>query len=260
LTLLNAERFMNTQRLLITSILLGLLPLGCVATPADVDDLDAIESGPLGFVPEDPEQGGEPKPTIISVNGLPPGLLASRDLTGYMSDLADTAMTAPTRLADSADGRTLLAFMARCALPSGQSLRSVDSTGVAHRFPGTVGLAPEWSLGAIGTSSRRWVSACLLAHANAFGLDVTIDLQGKHAALSTPPASGFTAQEASFYGNLFGQPTMFACIGSSPSAASRSPGRAGTRRRRPCAKATASPCSIAARSPLPSRGPPSWSR
>jgi hypothetical protein len=216
---------MNTQRLLITTLLLGLLPLACVAAPADVDDLDVTGSAPLGFVPEDPEQGGEGKIMIISVNGLPPGLLAARDLTNDMADLADTAMTASTPLTDTADGRTLLAFMARCALPSGQSLRSVDATGVAHRFPGTVGLAPEWSLGAIGTSSRRWVSACLLAHANAFGLDVTIDLQGKHPALSAPPASGMTAQEASFYGDLFGPPTMFACIGSSPSAPEGMPKR-----------------------------------
>jgi hypothetical protein len=109
--------------------------------------------------------------------------------------------------------------VATCALNPGQSL-TVSTNGVTESLPGHIGLAPEWLDQSCGPSCRRWVSACLLAHANAFGNRVEISLRGDHPALqpSDYARENFTLEEAGFYGDVF-QPAeeaieMYACFGS----------------------------------------------
>jgi hypothetical protein len=66
------------------------------------------------------------------------------------------------------------------------------------------------------------VSACVLAHANGYGISVTISLRGAHPGLvwNEAIASQYTLQEAAFYGNLFQvdgsyepEQPLYACIG-----------------------------------------------
>ena len=61
------------------------------------------------------------------------------------------------------------------------------------------------------------MTACLLAHVNAYGVEVPISLRGAHPALSTSVVERAThsSEELSFYGDLFeqGAPAMFACAG-----------------------------------------------
>ena len=47
-----------------------------------------------------------------------------------------------------------------------------EDSGGGVRYPGLLGLAPEWVGGECGPSCQRWISACVLAHANAFGVQV----------------------------------------------------------------------------------------
>lgn len=97
-------------------------------------------------------------------------------------------------------GREHLEYIARCALDEGQTL----SAGGAS-YDGLYGLATEWVAGTCGESCQRWLSACVLAHANAYGVAVTISLRGGHDGLAWDEgiAQEFTLQEAAFYGNVF---------------------------------------------------------
>jgi hypothetical protein len=132
-------------------------------------------------------------------------------------------------LEQTEDGREVLTYVARCAVPEGQSLTaSVD--GVDYEFPGLLGIAPEWLNGACETSCQRWVSACLLAHANGLGVSVPISLRGPHPALTATAQEeqDYPVQEGAFYGNLFDplfgvDYPMYICVGKATYAAVTNP-------------------------------------
>lgn len=108
-------------------------------------------------------------------------------------------------------GSDLLSYLALCALDDGAQL----AAGGEH-YPGLYGLAPEWADSDCDDSCQRWVSACVLAHANAFGNPVTVSLRGEHPGFSWTGEHerGFAIQEAAFYGNVFASPPeLFACAG-----------------------------------------------
>lgn len=207
---------MSFQRFFPT-VVLGLLHLGCATAP-----LDGAEQ-----VAEDRERLADYHTTLpLSTNGLLPGLLVDLGNIDAMKALTSGPLSSPTPLIESKEGRLLLGYIARCALPEGELLESTDSQGNTHGFLGHVGLAPGWASGAIDLSARRWVSACLLAHANAYGRIVDILLIGAHPALGDRPTEAFSEQEAGFYGDVFQGsgvgPDLFACIGSSPGGLSNS--------------------------------------
>lgn len=95
-------------------------------------------------------------------------------------------------------GPALIKYLTTCALDEGTTL-TVESTG--ETYEGNLGLATDWVDDSCGTSCQRWVSACIMAHANAFGNPVTISPRGKHESLRW--SDGFTYEEAAYYGNLF---------------------------------------------------------
>ena len=112
-------------------------------------------------------------------------------------------------------GAELLSYIATCALEDGQTL-TVMSTG--QSFPGNLGLATQWANASCDQSCQGWVSACLLAHANALGQEVSISPRGSNASLSWNSGieKKYSYQESAFYGNLFlpaGQRIMQACSG-----------------------------------------------
>jgi hypothetical protein len=144
----------------------------------------------------------------MSSNGLTlhAGLL--RQLSAEPLSQSATAET----IAASEEGLELLEYVATCALDADATV-----TVGAHEFAGALGLAPEWRDGACGASCQKWVSACLLAHANALGVEVPIWLRAEHPALGDGDGApeGFTYQEGAFYGDVFSAagPQMFACVG-----------------------------------------------
>ncbi len=159
----------------------------------------------------------------ISTNGLPfdADAIASLDTaplaaarTGESTLLA--AETAET-LASTEEGRELLRYVSYCALAEHETLVVEDPDGEAtHEMPGLIGLAPDWSGSPCDGECQRWVSACLLAHANGQGEPVAMSLRGEHPELAWTPAleDEFEVEEAAFYGNLFAaQPEKYACIG-----------------------------------------------
>jgi hypothetical protein len=111
------------------------------------------------------------------------------------------------------EGRMVVQYLVGCALPLGASVTKEDPEGNQYTFEGIAGLAPEWEEGECEVECQEWVSACLLARVNAFGLHVQIEMAADHEAIGTDTPC--THQEGAFFGNLFADPaTGFACSGS----------------------------------------------
>lgn len=156
---------------------------------------------------------------IISGNGallLTPEIIAL--YTPVASLLTLTALTRETLqvndLVGLLAGRAYLHYIVKCALPEGESI-TVDFLGLSHTFEGHIGIAPEWTTGALSPQNRRWLSACVLAHVNLSTASVPILLRGNHPALApTEPhdSASFSHQEGAFYGDIFTLiPAMHAC-------------------------------------------------
>ncbi len=150
----------------------------------------------------------------ILLNGLSSSLSSlSRMSTSQiaLNRLGFTELVAnPELVADfqtSKEGRDLLAYFAKCALPEGLDLvvTDDDQSTVLASFPGLLGLAPEWENRPPTLSEQRWVSACLLAQVNAFGASVPVSLRGPHSALraSKLERTSYVVKEAAFFGNIF---------------------------------------------------------
>ena len=103
-------------------------------------------------------------------------------------------------LLSHAAGAEHLEYLALCALDEGTTLRADG-----RDYPGLYGLGTGWVADGCDESCQRWVSACLLAHANAYGIAVTVSLRGNQPGLvwDEAIAAQFELQEAAFYGNVF---------------------------------------------------------
>ncbi|WP_437751424.1 hypothetical protein [Sorangium sp. So ce1389] len=76
--------------------------------------------------------------------------------------------------------REVMRYLVSCALEEGQSVSYTDtSTGEEYRFPGEIGLCPQWATGAVGPKCRQLNTACLLSRVNAMGRNVTLSMRGQ---------------------------------------------------------------------------------
>lgn len=146
----------------------------------------------------------------LSHNRLSLNRLSLNALSQNRIDLAESGLEA------TPEGRELLTYIVRCALPEGEGLTTfVD--GLPYYFPGLLGFAPEWMESQCNNSCQRWVSACLLAHVNALGVSVPISIRAVNATYiqtSAEEVQEFWVQEGAFWGNIFGEtPEMYSCIG-----------------------------------------------
>lgn len=111
---------------------------------------------------------------------------------------------------DGVLARQFVEYAASCALAPSQafSFSWTDSAGVSHNesYPGHLGLATYWARGSLTASDERWISACLAARVNWYGVHVTISTRsaGTRLPVSDPERATFTLQEGAFFGNLFG--------------------------------------------------------
>lgn len=124
---------------------------------------------------------------------------------------------ADTRLLATAASRQLLKYLASCALDADTVLTATHA-GQTLEFPGGLGLAPQWQHRGLDAAQRRWVSACLLARTNHFGVTVQLSLRAAFPSdapglrVDDDEARRYTLQEATFFGNLFAdRPTAYAC-------------------------------------------------
>ncbi|WP_437722719.1 hypothetical protein [Sorangium sp. So ce861] len=134
----------------------------------------------------------------LSMNRLSMNSLSMSRIT------ADGRTLATTDLLSDEDGRELLRYTIACALPEGKSLVG-EAGGTTYKFEGRIGLAPDWLRSPLPEKSQRWVTACLLAHVNGYGVEVAISLRGRHPALAADSAErrAYQQEEISFFGNVF---------------------------------------------------------
>jgi hypothetical protein len=108
----------------------------------------------------------------------------------------------------------VLQYIYSCAMPAGTHKVLDAGGGITVQLDGGVGLAPEWDTpgGACDETCQRWVSACVLARTNAYGVPVDISLRVSNSApqriqdalaVSPEEAGEFTLREGSYFGNLF---------------------------------------------------------
>lgn len=169
-----------------------------------------------GTSSEPPVGGGDVVEGKLSNNGLVLDPDALGALTGAPLGAGASAGVvelgaAHQPLAASEGGLELLAYLALCGLDEGTEL-DVDGA----RFAGLYGLAPAWAETDCDLACQRWVSACVLAHANYDGTSVPISIRGAHPGLVWTEAeiAAYPEQEAAFYGNLFApSPELYACAG-----------------------------------------------
>lgn len=152
----------------------------------------------------------------LASNRLASNRLASNRLAS--NSLAVSALPGESPLIETADGRDVLSYIITCALASSQQLVLEDSAGTSYTFGGLLGLAPEWATRPPTIAERRWVTACVLARTNLYGVPVMLSMRGAHAELAISPdeETEFALLDGAFYGDLFDPagPTELACDGS----------------------------------------------
>ena len=156
-----------------------------------------------------------------ATNGLSGNGLSSNGLSGsglVLNALASTGLASGTGLMSTASGRTTVAYLVRCALPTGHSITKKDASGASYKFAGQIGVAPAWETGTCNTACQEAVSACLMAHVNAAGVHVPLWLDSPISAIGYGTSSTYPNEEGTFFGNLFvtgsdGKVPAFYCEG-----------------------------------------------
>ncbi|WP_437826172.1 hypothetical protein [Sorangium sp. So ce1153] len=233
---------------LVLLALLGPSPaaLGCASAADDAPDaLAESAQAVLSYGSPDGSTGAEPLPPALDVTSAVDRRLISTNGLPWLfideNEILDALRSAPlTELGgisaedlEAADRRgsllrKILTYTAYCALDQGETVTMRGEDGkVRAAFDGGLGLARDWSEQPLNKESdQRWVSACLLAHANSRGKPHLVSLRGEGLPVKLEEAT-YTAQEAAYFGNLFVgvRPEIFACAGSSSSAELQRGGR-----------------------------------
>jgi hypothetical protein len=184
-----------------------LFSAGCLAGESE----DGVEE-PLGTSSQAVISNNRLSLNRLSLNSLAMKTLSTTKLS------PDGATLAETNLMSTSEGRELLVYIVECALPSGATL-SGKYGYTTYTFKGRLGVAPEWVTTPLTTSGQRWMTACLLAHTNAYNIATPISLRGALPALTATQEEkeDFSIEEASFYGNIFTPEddalSIYACAG-----------------------------------------------
>jgi len=144
---------------------------------------------------------------LLSANLLSANLLSANLLSANM--LAANSLSVQN-MVNTANGRLILKYVVSCALPASATMTAKDSAGTTWSFAGSIGLAPEWATGVPTASNRRWVSACVLARTNYFGISVPISMRADnniHLTATSSEITTYNEAEGAFWGDLFGSST-----------------------------------------------------
>lgn len=110
---------------------------------------------------------------------------------------------------------TFVHHLVECALEADQSV-TLPTEPEPTTFHGGIGLAPAWADAPCDVECQEWVSACMFARANAYGIPVIIHARGTHPALteSVDDLRRYPIEEGAFFGNMFTDPPReYACRG-----------------------------------------------
>jgi hypothetical protein len=221
---------MNQHQLLARGLVFALCAVttGACAPAGQGEDLGSTASSFIAM--------NSLNPMALDATAVAPAALTPAMLSGTALDPG--AISAPALAAITSTGidgylsRQLLAYTVGCALDGTQSFSFtwVDALGETQSVTdqGWIGLATDWADGPLGADEQTWVSACLAARVNFFGIEVQLSIRGSDAVLATSPAevSEFPYEEGAFWGNLFtDSPAVYACDDVADDANSRSQDR-----------------------------------
>jgi hypothetical protein len=139
----------------------------------------------------------------LSTNGLSTNGLSTNGFTSWFN-------------ASPANADMVMRYVVRCAVPAGQTRSYTSPTGVTYTWAGSLGLLPGWSSGLPATETEQQVlTACLAAHTNKYGLQISIsvlgrDAQGNAIAYTTKEMDTYSEKEACFFGNVFSNEGVYA--------------------------------------------------
>jgi hypothetical protein len=135
----------------------------------------------------------------LAVNRLAVNRLAVNRLA--VNGMAEASADAEA-LAAEEGGLELLTYMVSCALPEGETLAVAG-----EELHGWLGVAPNWLDEGLDLSGQRWLTACLLARVNYYGVEVRLSMRGANDALGTTAEErdAYSVYEGAFWGNLFGE-------------------------------------------------------
>lgn len=160
---------------------------------------DAGGSDSSGESPDPMEEGDttpdESTAGFFSANGLPVGVLQT------VAEELDPSRSLEEQL-PGRFSKAVVDYVIACALPEG----STALQGVAQR-EGAMGVAPQWQTGACDPECQRWMTACLLAHANSRNHDaIPLYLKSNNAAwphgMDADLRDGWWG-EAAWFGNIW---------------------------------------------------------
>jgi hypothetical protein len=178
--------------------------------------LGAVGCGPTEPMPEPPSHEVESQDLQtdnglsfngLSFNGLSFNGLSFNGLS--FNGLSSTAFQSWFQ-SNPARSEEVMRYIVRCAVPAGQTRAYTHPpTGARYTWHGRLGLAPVWASGAAApVLEQQLVSACLAAHANPYGVNLSISVLGRQANNQAIPythdeLNTFPKQESCFFGNLF---------------------------------------------------------
>lgn len=190
----------------LAAVVLGLCALsmgmGCAGEGGDLDMADEPEVAEPGRIP----LGGMPGST--GANKFNPLNFHTYRQPGYSSARQQlvTGSTKTSWLANNPSNNTLLGseggrewlkYAARCGVASGTTVYA-QAGFMQYSFPGQGLLATtsDWLTAGLSLASTQDLFSCLLAHLNAFGVEVPINLSGPSVTNSLGSDSGFEWEEA----------------------------------------------------------------
>lgn len=167
--------------------------------------------------------GGDAPSSPRSVAPIPSSAVRSAVDNGFIKHLATlplqsqalTSSAIASVVQETPVARMVLKYLIECALPSEAPPVVVAAGGEDLTFYGQLGLAPHWAQGPCDVECQEWVSACLLARSNYYGVKVGIYMTGPHPALAADAAiADYPVEEGAFFGNVFEEPSReYSCRG-----------------------------------------------
>jgi Ricin-type beta-trefoil lectin domain/Somatomedin B domain len=139
-------------------------------------------------------------------NGLGLNGLNIKSLGSHALAASGTVTSATqTWLNTAADADNAMTYIVKCAAPRGTTVRGTIN-GQAKTWTGEFGVASSWLNNALmNQSQQEWMSACLAAHVNLAGSQVTVSFRTSDNSTIpyTSADASYKCREAAFMGNLF---------------------------------------------------------
>jgi len=156
----------------------------------------------------------------LTLNGLSTNALTVNALSGNGLSFNDTALGAvnfssiSSKDVNGPSTIDLVHYLVVCSLPLGQQW-TVQYADEAVQYNGGFGLAPNYLDRPLSAIEQGWMSACLLAHVNAFGKHILISVRNDPKVGADPSEmQDFPVFEGAFFGSLFTpNVTAFSCQG-----------------------------------------------